>query len=251
MPANRKKHRRKKMPATRVKRSRKAMPSMRMKRRRKKHAEPTSKAFRKLLGTMPDKILAQKFNTTPAYVRDLRSAKKIRSYQDRRRAQIDKSLLGKIPDKVLARKYGYSHTAIANFREAMGIPALPPGGPRLYEHIKKKKSVIKMLGTDIDRNIARIVGVPTTVIFSMRKQHGIPASRARYYEELPPEKRVLLGKDFDSNIAEKLGVCLATVIRYRRKLGIPAYRRPAVFRSNEPISWLPKPTTIHARRSKR
>jgi hypothetical protein len=78
---------------------------------------------------------------------------------------------------------------------------------------------IALLGTDTDRAIAKLLGLPINVVKSKRERLGISRLSQRWKEH---EIR-LLGTAPDSELARKLGKSSSAIWRKREQLGIPTF----------------------------
>lgn len=91
----------------------------------KRGARLSEEAIREL-GSMPDNQFAQKYDTTPAIVLNLRRFHGIPSHQELSRPPLTDSievLLGTMSDARLARQIsGYSQYVIGYYRNKLGIP---------------------------------------------------------------------------------------------------------------------------------
>ncbi len=78
---------------------------------------------------------------------------------------------------------------------------------------------IALLGTDTDRAIANILGLPMNIVRNKRKRLGISCLSQRWKEH----EIVLLGTAPDSELARKLGKSSSAIARKREQLGIPTF----------------------------
>jgi hypothetical protein len=93
--------------------------------------------------------------------------------------------------------------------EAYGLPS----------QRKWTEEEIALLGTDTDRTIARILGLPINVITNKRARLGITCLGQRWKDH----EIALLGTAPDSQLVRKLGKSSSAIHRKREKLGIPAF----------------------------
>jgi len=78
---------------------------------------------------------------------------------------------------------------------------------------------IALLGTDTDRAIANVLGLPINVVKNKRDRLGISLLAQRWKEH----EIVLLGTASDSELARKLGKSSSAIWRKREQLGIPTF----------------------------
>lgn len=77
-----------------------------------------------------------------------------------------------------------------------------------------------LLGTMMDKDVARELGVVSSTVGLRRAEMGIPVfGRVKW----TPELDALLGKVPSTEIADMLGICTQTVNKRRRRLGISAW----------------------------
>lgn len=79
---------------------------------------------------------------------------------------------------------------------------------------------IKLLGTDTDAAVAKILGRTTQAVSCKRLSLGIPRSPAI---DWTLDMDLALGTDSDSFVARRLGLCDNSVTLRREKLGIPKW----------------------------
>jgi len=78
---------------------------------------------------------------------------------------------------------------------------------------------IALLGTDTDRAIANVLGLPINVVKNKRDRLGI----SRLSQSWKEHEIVLLGTAPDSQLARKLGKSSSAIRRKREQLGIPTF----------------------------
>ncbi len=112
--------------------------------------------------------------------------------------------------------------AKANRIKMSGVKPLPT--TRLVGNLPE--SILSLLGTQPDNEIARIANVSARTIFRERKRLGIPTAphakrpRTRWTKEMD----ALLGTTWDAVLARKFGLAVLMVNTRRRKLGIPSFK---------------------------
>jgi len=135
----------------------------------------------------------------------------------------------RVPDVEVARRTGYSRERIRQLRVRMGI--LFPPGFRYYRHLlpylrnrkflTKLKKLLKDPHCYSDRQIARFLQVPLSLIIYLRKKKfRIPSHSKRRLALLKP----FLGKATDAQVAARFGYNVSTVMAHRKQLNIPSYR---------------------------
>jgi hypothetical protein len=133
------------------------------------HWHPTIEQIA-LLGTMPDKALAEKWGVTRNQVYGIRAKRGIPSYRPKKRLPLCQSIteaqvamLGTVPDKVLAEAWGASVEQICKVRLKRGIKA----------HLKQKEEnwkaeAISLLHDSSDRIIAKKLNVCRKTVLKFR-----------------------------------------------------------------------------------
>ena len=175
-----------------------------------------------LLGTQPDRKVAELLGLSPATVMHKRQALGIppcrRKLPPIRWTKSMISLLGKVSDVEIGRRYRISTHRVQRKRYALGIPGHVRGrvvaAPRLLRLLRLPTTLVKKRTKLSEYAIAKL-----------RREHGI---EAQTYDELrwPPEVVAQLGKVPDEVLARRLGRTRTCVARRRRALKIPALQTP-------------------------
>lgn len=189
----------------------------------------------KLLGRVPDSVVAQLADVDQPTVTRERNRLGIESFRARQ-AVVHWSprmlgRLGKYSDADLAAELGLPKKVVKAKRVALGVPRLR----RRKEDDAWTPERVALLGTDSDPKVAALLGVSSSVVAHQRRRRKIPGF-------FPPPLRVhwtpamvgLLGKVADLEIGRRFGLSKDSVVWKRRALGIPAApRRRADARSEE------------------
>ena len=144
-------------------------------------------------------------------------------------------LLGALTDAQLARRFHRTESAVATRRRKRGIPKPDPvrsvGHRRAALGLPKPDSRFRtwtpedeaLLGTDLDKNIARKLNCDLSVVQLRRTRLGIRPFGRHFWS--PPEISQL-GTAPDEVIAQRLGRTVASVRVQRLRLKIRAAPRP-------------------------
>jgi hypothetical protein len=159
-------------------------------------------AEERLLGRMPDRVLAKKLGRTYIAVFFRRHLKRI-TFRKKWDVRHDK-YLGKMSDGDVARKIGRGKAVVAVRRRKLGIA--PFGGPHgNYSPNAWSPAELKMLGRISDKEIARRTGRSFRAVLKYREKHHIPKARCdcslRYWT---PREDALLGTRPAREIARQL-----------------------------------------------
>jgi hypothetical protein len=130
-------------------------------------SRPWTAAELKLLGTMPDHLLARRLKRTVAAISNRRFHARIVLRPQWTKAQ-DK-LLGTLPDEELARRFNRTHMAVSIRRRRLGHPKPVPKIP--YWTPEEDQ----LLGTLSDREVARRLGRSEKAVTKRRLKRGIRA----------------------------------------------------------------------------
>jgi hypothetical protein len=170
----------------------------------------------KLLGTKPDRVLAQNFGRRTGAVQGKRKSLGIPLCPDKHFWQpADDNLLGKYPDEDVARFLKVTPHSVKTRRGKLGIriknPKVRPWTPEEEE----------LLGFKPDAEVAEALGRSILSVRCKRMELGRPytASRIRYWTL---EEDGLLRTESDERAAKLLGRSLQSVRLRRRHLGIQA-----------------------------
>jgi hypothetical protein len=204
---------------------------------RKKQPDWTQEEDR-LLGTQPDKVLAQKFGRPVSTVRHRRWKKRIRVKRDWRPE--DDRILGMRNDREIALLLGRSLTNVGWRRKKLGIPPKYKSRPWTPEEEA-------LLGSKPDKELARAFGRTFQAVEARRCALGRPKPGAAFkivrvvaldgrgrqpvnrvnakpgarYITWTDEEDALLGKFTDEEVSRELGYSLSRVRRRRWLLGLP------------------------------
>ena len=147
------------------------------------------------------------------------------------------ALLGTAPDPEIARALGLAVDSVRVARTRRGIPAYrrPARSKRKASgrSTRRKrprrwtKKEIALLGTLTDVAVARKLGISSQLIYTKRRELGIPARpRKSPVRTWTGEEIALLGTVPGVAVAEKLGVTRTEIFRKRKELGIPLGQAP-------------------------
>lgn len=167
-----------------------------------------------LLGTVPDRAVAEQYGVSKQRVHQYRKKFGIPAYEPLQQRPEYFDLLGTMPDADIARKYGVSAMRVGGCRRRHDIPA--------YEPAWKRREYLDLLGKLPDTVIARQYGVSQISVCRQRNKRKIPVYTtvpvcATFFE--------LLGKMPDAQLARQYEISAAAVWRQRHKYGIPAFQR--------------------------
>tara|TARA_R110002020_G_scaffold26908_2_gene86925 strand:- start:46 stop:1272 length:1227 start_codon:yes stop_codon:yes gene_type:complete len=186
----------------------------------------------KLLGTMKDNKLAEKIGRSYHSITKKRVSLKIPMYIK----SIDTKhieYLYKMNNDTFAQKFGYSKTLIMKTRKLQNIPKFSKWDWR----------DTSLLGTDTDRNIAKIYGICLTDVTSKRNELNIkPFNEHFKRKKFTKEEIKLLGTLPDDMLAYQLDTTVTTITKIRTKMNIPRCKKTRVYPNNfaESINWTPK-----------
>lgn len=126
-----------------------------------------------LLGTMPDRHLAQRLGITPVMVAYQRKQLGIKQYAAPSTwAAENDQLLGTKTDAVLAKELGVAKHTVLNRRRELKIPAFGPSGWPAWP-----QEQVRLLGTMPDAELAQQIGRSVSAVRQQRLALGIKACR--------------------------------------------------------------------------
>ncbi|NJL29654.1 MAG: hypothetical protein HC897_18065 [Thermoanaerobaculia bacterium] len=201
----------------------------------------------RLLGKLPDKVVAKRAGVNPATVRNERRRRGIETCHPKPKVTewTDEmiALLGTDTDVIIAELLGITAERVGYKRRNLGIPpyASTPKPPNPFWTPKR----IALLGTASDSQVARRLKITQKMVAYRRQLLGIapfePATRGVRWT-----KAMLrwLGKEPDMAVAERLGIGRTAVIAERRRRQIPPNRAPGlpVRRDRRTIAVLKRPS---------
>jgi hypothetical protein len=173
-----------------------------------------------LLGTLPDRRLARKFNRSVQTVTQHRQAKGIPVFNPQRHrwTLADDKLLSERPDAQVALFLGISRMAVKHRRVRLGLPPRGRKPPTAQAPWQPQEDAL--LGTAPDLAVARKLGRPIYNVRRRRIQLGLQ-SPFRHWDA---RADALLGQMPDQAAARRLGRTVASVATRRKRLGIAAIR---------------------------
>ncbi|GAB0151095.1 hypothetical protein [Marinobacterium sp. BA1] len=177
-----------------------------------------------LLGTMPDRKLAEKLGVSLAVVRGRRIKEGIARSGSKKRHKWTKeelALLGTDTDQRIADRLGLDRIQVMNKRIYEEIQAFTPR-PEPKDTALKYKD---LLGTDTDKKIGKKIGCSTARVTQLRKELGIAAYSKSSEVVWGNSDDALLGTMSDRKVAGVLGLSASRVMQRRHKLGIDPYRK--------------------------
>ena len=201
---------------------------------------PWSKAGLKLLGTMPDVVLARRMGIHPNSVSEERRRRQIPAFR-RRLPSIQwtrqmENPLGTDFDWVIAERLGLPTPCVRRKRQLLGITAYGESFVRSSPHaFRWTKQQIALLGKESDRKMARRLGISAPAVWRKRVQLGIRALTPKQHIEWTKARSALLGKLSDKVLAKRWGVKAETIARKRTELGIEPFVRTTPPRPTRPL----------------
>ena len=120
----------------------------------------------KLMGTMSDHNLAKLLHLSQPTVRLKRIDLGIHIFDKKYKwRKSEMALIGKMPYQHLADKLGIKLAHVRYSRELLGIPSTCPQTRTLWTD-----AMISLLGTDIDKNIAKLLNIKEGKVFRKRSK---------------------------------------------------------------------------------
>lgn len=181
--------------------------------------------LRKLLGTMPDAILARQVGVHPRTVLRERQRTGIPPYR-KKRAAIEwtermLALLGTASDQAVADELGLSAATVSKKRRRLGLPAFQPPSSRARSFPWTKWARVQ-LGKASDAEVAKRLGLSRTTVMLKRQELGVPTHEPALKPiAWSPKMIALLGKVTDTEVARRFGIHQVSVLRKREELRIP------------------------------
>lgn len=180
------------------------------------------------LGTVPDTVLAERWNVTAGTVTRLRISFGIAPFQQGGELEWTVgmlNLLGEIPDGTLAREYEISPFSVKLKRIELGI--LPFGKTTMDPEPELPKRMVELIGQIPDKHLSDQFGVHRRHIQLYRALHKIPL--ADYQKPVlhawTAAEEALLGTISDGNVARRLQIPATQVSHHRKTLGIAPFNR--------------------------
>jgi hypothetical protein len=166
-----------------------------------------------LLGTVPDREIAERYGIDGSTVCKKRKQLRIPSFRHPppRSARVVK-ILG-LPTWKAAQRLGISENAVASLRKKWNLP-LPSRTEWRWD-----RKTLNRLGREPDTWIAWTTGMGFRTVRAKRESLGIPPCGR--LKKWTPEENALLGTLPDGVIAERIGRSAAAVRAHRLYLGIP------------------------------
>lgn len=173
-----------------------------------------------LLGTMPDKELAERLGLHHATVWRERTRQKRGAWTARQSAVTwtpeALAQLGRVSDYQLALQLGVNSGVVRGKRCSLGIPSGSPRPRRVWTEAE-----VTLLGTASDQEMAEQLGCTSSQIFHARKQRNILHFRPVHWADAVFQQ---LGVVPDTQIAQVAGISASAVWDERKRRGIPAAR---------------------------
>jgi hypothetical protein len=186
---------------------------------------PWSKAFLKLLGKMPDAILARHMGIHRESVIEERRRRRIPAFRRRLKSihwtprMIN--LLGTDFDSVIAERLDVPEHCVCHKRQRLNISAYGKSFARGSDHaFHWTKQHIALLGKHPDTKVAKRLGVVVPTVWRKRVQLGIPPFESKQRLEWTEARIAWLGKLSDEALAKRWGVTAKPIARKRNELGI-------------------------------
>jgi hypothetical protein len=197
---------------------------------------PWPKAFLKLLGKMPDAILAQQMGIHRESVIEERRRRRIGAFRSRLKSiqwtprMIN--LLGTDFDWVIAERLKVPKHCVCQKRQRLNIPAYAESFARQPHHaFCWTKQHIALLGKIPDNQIAKRLAIVVPTVWRKRVQLGIPPLKTKQRLEWTDARIALLGKLSDKALAKRWGSTAKPIARKRNELGIAPFISTAPVRA--------------------
>lgn len=174
-----------------------------------------------LLGTMPDRKLAQETGRAESTIRTARKSRGIQRSKSGKELLPDKILrqLGHMPDAALARATGRSESTIRSARVRRGISRFSKGNSDAKKMLAKLPyDSLCLLSCAPDALVSERLSISLSAVKALRSEFGM--TELKVTKPLPPEFFSSLGTQPDLPIAEKYSLSVSTIRRIRSNLGI-------------------------------
>ena len=175
----------------------------------------------RLLGTAPDRVIAERLGLSHATVQFKRSRLGIAPYQEPSKpiewTEEMVALLGKITDRRFVELHLMTLERVQRKREELGIP--PCVEPT--QKVARTAEVEALLRLP-NQAVMKRTGLSKTTILQLRRELDRPAPNTRAWR-WTSERVAQLGKMPDAELAEEMEITPSAVARKRRALGIEAY----------------------------
>ncbi|MFN7892588.1 MAG: hypothetical protein ACK5OC_19985, partial [Pirellula sp.] len=197
-----------------------------------------TKEIDSIIGTVPDRVIAERFGIAVRSVavrrhnlgiasthREIAEAPKWSKSMDKQ--------LGTMADTDLAKLLGIKRYFIRQRRAELGIPAfktapLPPPSQHISKKLVMTEARMAKLGTVPDTRLAQLWGVSSGTVTRHRKSLGIDPFRPGAELEWTTGMLNQLGELPDGAIAREYGVSFICVKVKRISLGIPPFGKTAM-----------------------
>jgi hypothetical protein len=189
---------------------------------------PWSKKLLKLLGTMPDMVLARRMGVHLTTVSEERRRRRIPAFRERLPPiQWTSEMINQLGtdfDWAIGERIGLPTHCVRRKRQLLGITAYGESFSRKsYNAFRWTEQRISLLGKEPDTQVARHLRVLAGTVWRKRVQLGIPAFEPKRHIEWTKARIALLGKLSDNVLAKRWGVKPETIARKRRELGIAPF----------------------------
>lgn len=181
----------------------------------------------RLLGRVPDPVLAARAGVHPTTVAKERRRRGIAAFTSQRAAikwtekMLD--LLGTDSDAHVAAELGLHRGSVSRMRRILDIPAFGPQGG--LAKVKWTSRALALLGQAPDEEVARQLGLSRATVLVERQVLGIPSFRLPHPRIAWSGKVLgLLGRVPDTEIGRRFRINPTSIEGKRRQLGIPPYR---------------------------
>jgi hypothetical protein len=170
-----------------------------------------------LLGTAPDRVVAQRLGLTGTSVGRKRQMLGIPSHSPTPPVLWTPAmtgLLGKVSDAEVGRRFGISFVTAQRKRRQLGIA--PVMESRRIERTRDLRRILKLPQSEIRARY----GLPSQTVSQLRRQLGVAAPPSVRRHRWARSEIARLGRASDRQVAEALGLGPETVARERRRRGI-------------------------------
>jgi hypothetical protein len=173
----------------------------------------------RLLGTAPDRIIANRLGRSVYSVEHKRRKLGIKPDSTHFWTPKEEAIIGKVSDAEAARRLGRSRKAVEHRRRKLGMAFF-----RMENRRQWSASEEVLLGTHSDAIVAKRLGRTVLSVATKRREKGIPAKTEE--RRWTPQEIAMLGTMSDREAALKLNRTVIAVRNKRHKCGIsPARNR--------------------------